>query len=124
MTEERNFHTLLLRFGQGVQQPTYRPGMKVLGGELVAVAFDDLMRRVDDLELIIEERERSLSAATERLKIMDEVLDAATGQFARIGIPEPVDGFRQNPRDLIVALNDLNTRFCVTPEGPNDPEQE
>ena len=42
--------TVVLEFEEGIEEPRFRAGMKVLGGDVIAVQFNDALEEIERLE--------------------------------------------------------------------------
>lgn len=57
----KNELTVVIRYEEGQQQPSFHAGMEVLGGKVVGVMFDDALLRLEEAERAIEDLERCVT---------------------------------------------------------------
>ena len=46
----KNVLTVVIKYEEGQEQPSFHAGMEVLGGKVVGVMFDDALERLEELE--------------------------------------------------------------------------
>lgn len=54
---EIKFITVVIKYEEGREQPSFHANMELLGGIVTGVMFDDALLRLEDVEAQLEERD-------------------------------------------------------------------